>query len=85
MKGIKTKKASKFISIFGLVLLITLTVFSNVQAKSTTLIFSTHDPETGSWGPFYQPWFAAIEKRTNGAVKIEAHWGGELVGFFERL
>jgi TRAP-type C4-dicarboxylate transport system substrate-binding protein len=85
MKEMKTDKTFKFISILGLVFLISIVFFSNVQAKSTTLIFSTHDPETGSWGPFYKPWLAAIEKRTNGAVKIEVHWGAELVGFFESM
>jgi TRAP-type C4-dicarboxylate transport system substrate-binding protein len=32
---------------------------------------------------FCAPWFAELEKRTNGRVKIEEHWNSELAGLFE--
>ena len=52
-------------------------------AKPVTLVFSSHDPKGGSWAEVYDPFFAAVEQRTNGMVKFEQHWGGELSGFFE--
>ena len=48
-----------------------------------TLIFSIHDPESGSWAEIFKPFFAEIEERTNGGIIIEEHWSGELAGFFE--
>jgi len=51
--------------------------------KPTVIVFSSHDKRGGSWAEIYDPFFAAVEKRTNGAVKFEQHWGGELSGFFE--
>ena len=56
---------------------------SQPAAKPVTLVFSTHDPAGGSWAEVYDPFFAAVEQRTNGMVKFEQHWGGELSGFFE--
>ncbi|OGO21055.1 MAG: hypothetical protein A2144_13215 [Chloroflexi bacterium RBG_16_50_9] len=54
-------------------------------AKPITLVFSSHDPATGSWGETYNPFFKEIEQRTGGKVKIEAHWGGELAGLFDAV
>ncbi len=51
--------------------------------KPVTIVFSSHDPKGGSWAEIYDPFFAAVEQRTNGMVKFEQHWGGELSGFFE--
>jgi TRAP-type C4-dicarboxylate transport system substrate-binding protein len=48
-----------------------------------TLIFSSHDAEGGTWAEIFNPFFAEIEQRTNGGIKIEQHWNGELAGFFE--
>jgi TRAP-type C4-dicarboxylate transport system substrate-binding protein len=48
-----------------------------------TLVFSSHDPKEGSWSETYQPFFDAIETRTNGGIIIEDHWSAELVGFME--
>jgi TRAP-type C4-dicarboxylate transport system substrate-binding protein len=51
--------------------------------KPITLVFSSHDPKEGSWAETYQPFFDAIEKRTNGGIIIEDHWSEELVGMME--
>lgn len=56
---------------------------TTAPAKPITLIFSSHDPATGSWSSTYGPWMKEIEQKTNGMVKIEAHWNGELVGLFD--
>jgi TRAP-type C4-dicarboxylate transport system substrate-binding protein len=56
---------------------------TTTPAKPVTIVFSTHDPAGGSWAEVYDPFFAAVEQRTNGLVKFEQHWGGELSGFFE--
>jgi TRAP-type C4-dicarboxylate transport system substrate-binding protein len=45
-----------------------------------TLVFTHHDPLGGLWDTeLYGPLFAEIEERSGGAVKVEAHWAGELV------
>lgn len=51
--------------------------------KATNIVWSCHDVKGGSWSEIYDPFFAAVTKRTNGAVTFEQHWGGELSGFFE--
>jgi TRAP-type transport system periplasmic protein len=49
-------------------------------AKSTTLVFSGQEmPGDALVTGFFQPWFAEIEKRTAGKVKVEDHWGEQLV------
>jgi len=49
--------------------------------EAITLVFSTHDPETNHMVVgIYKPWFEMIEKKTNGKVKFEMHYNGELVG-----
>jgi TRAP-type C4-dicarboxylate transport system substrate-binding protein len=48
-----------------------------------TLVFTSHDPKEGSWAETYQPFFDAVEERTNGGIIIEDHWSAELVGFVE--
>jgi TRAP-type transport system periplasmic protein len=53
-------------------------------AKQITLVFSSFDPPNGTWQVyFFDPWFAEIEKRSGGRVKIEDHWGGELAGMMD--
>jgi len=50
-------------------------------AQPITLVFNTHDPETNSMvSGIYKPWFAMIEQKTNGKVKFEMHYNGELLG-----
>lgn len=51
-------------------------------ARSKMLIFSTHEMPGSIWQTeVFEPWFAEIEKRTGGKVKIQTHYGGELVNF----
>jgi TRAP-type C4-dicarboxylate transport system substrate-binding protein len=53
---------------------------TNVFAKTTTLVFSDHDPETNNMVVgIFKPMFRMIEERTGGQVKIEEHYNGELV------
>jgi TRAP-type C4-dicarboxylate transport system substrate-binding protein len=77
------------------VLLVTMvfSVFACTNQSSTTtpsgttasqpikLVFSTHESNTGLYyTKFWKPWIDEVEKRTNGKVKIEAHFNGELAG-----
>jgi TRAP-type transport system periplasmic protein len=49
-------------------------------AKPITLVFNTFKPNTDYQSvEIFQPWFAEIEKRTGGRVKVEAHYNQELV------
>jgi TRAP-type C4-dicarboxylate transport system substrate-binding protein len=77
-----------FISV-GLVLLM---VFVVVGCAKTTpapaqvikLVFSEFEPAGSYWETeIARPYFAELEKRTNGKVKVEQHYGGELVGLFD--
>src|SRR4030042_116437 len=46
-----------------------------------TLIFSTHESNAGLYyARFLKPWIDEVEKRTEGKIKIEAHFNGELAG-----
>jgi len=48
------------------------------------LVFTEFEPANSFWDTdFARPWFAELEKRTGGRVKVEAHWGGEIAGLFE--
>jgi TRAP-type C4-dicarboxylate transport system substrate-binding protein len=48
------------------------------------MVFTDHEPPGSYWETQVQgPWINEIEERTNGRVKIEAHYGGELVGLFD--
>jgi TRAP-type C4-dicarboxylate transport system substrate-binding protein len=54
---------------------------STTTVTPVTLIFSTHESNTGLYYQrFFKPWMDEIEKRTNGRVKIEGHFNGELAG-----
>ncbi|MFC1945658.1 TRAP transporter substrate-binding protein DctP [Chloroflexota bacterium] len=47
--------------------------------KPITLIFSTHDPEANMMvNDIMKTWFAMIEDRSGGRIKIEPHYAGEL-------
>jgi TRAP-type C4-dicarboxylate transport system substrate-binding protein len=48
-----------------------------------TLVVSQVDNKGCSWEEVYDPFYAAVEQRTNGGIKFELHWSGELSGFFE--
>lgn len=59
----------------------------NTQASAPTpanpikLVFTHTDTADSFWATdFYLPFFADLEKRTGGRVKVEAHWNGELAG-----
>lgn len=52
--------------------------------EATTLVFTFHDPDTNNqWVNIFQPWFAQIEQETNGQVKFEPHFMGELVSLMD--
>ena len=80
--GLPMKTSLKLSCIVSLFIIIATTSI-HAGEKRYTLVFSSHDIRGGSWAKTYEPWFSEIEKRTNGRVKIEAHWGGELVDLAE--
>jgi TRAP-type C4-dicarboxylate transport system substrate-binding protein len=58
----------------------TVTTTSSAAPQPITLIFNGQEMPGGTYVQgFFDPWFSAIEERTGGRVKIEAHWGEELV------
>lgn len=61
----------------------TATSTATQSVKATKIIWSFVDNKGSSWEEVYNPFWSAVEKRTNGAVKFEIHWSGELSGFFE--
>jgi TRAP-type C4-dicarboxylate transport system substrate-binding protein len=59
----------------------TATQTATATVKPITLVFSTHESNTGIfYDRFWKPWMDEIEKRTNGRIKIEGHFNGELAG-----
>jgi len=53
-------------------------------AEPIKLIFSEFEPPGSYWETEVgAPYCAELEKRTEGKVKIEQHYGGELVGLFD--
>jgi len=94
MKMNKSLRIFTPVGILSLVLLISLLVVgvscggnssttaqtTSTSVKPITLVFSTFEPEVSFiWSGFYKPWFADIEQRSNGRVKIETHLSGELL------
>jgi TRAP-type transport system periplasmic protein len=60
------------------------TASSVSSVKPITLVFTEFEAANSFWDTeFAKPWFAELEKRTNGRVKVEAHWGGEIAGLFD--
>lgn len=52
---------------------------TSTPVKPITLVFTSGESSTGRWATdFFNPWFADLEKRTGGRVKVELHYGGEL-------
>ncbi|MBN1625825.1 MAG: TRAP transporter substrate-binding protein DctP [Deltaproteobacteria bacterium] len=84
MKG---KKLVQFIGIgfLSLVMIFSIVISAQeAQAKPVTLVLTTHEAPGGTYATgFYAAWMAEIEKRTNGQVKIEPHFGGELVNMMD--
>jgi TRAP-type C4-dicarboxylate transport system substrate-binding protein len=54
-------------------------------AQSTKLIFADMASPNSVTAKCTQWWGSEIEKRTNGKVKFEYHWGGSLVGAYEQM
>ena len=64
-------------------LLLTVSFFTQAQK---TLVYSDHQPLEGMRTTFLKDiLFPAIEKESNGQLKIEAHWNGELAIAYEGL
>jgi TRAP-type C4-dicarboxylate transport system substrate-binding protein len=48
------------------------------------LVFTSHNSGSGFWRTeVIEPYFTELEKRTNGRVKVEQHWNGELVNLID--
>ena len=91
MKQIRSRKQLIPVTTI-LVLIIALTAFFGAcgnEAKPTstqpiTLIFTSHNSGSGFWRKsVIEPYFLELEKRTNGRVKVEQHWNGELVNLID--
>lgn len=56
------------------------------SAGERTLIYSDHEPLGGMRTRFInEVFFPAVEKESNGRLKIEAHWGGKLSISYDAL
>lgn len=52
--------------------------------EPVTLVFTSHNSGDGFWRKsVIEPYFLELEKRTNGQVKVEQHWNGELVNLID--
>jgi TRAP-type C4-dicarboxylate transport system substrate-binding protein len=52
--------------------------------EPVTLVFTSHNAGGGFWHKsVIEPYFIELEKRTNGRVKVEQHWNGELVSLMD--
>ncbi len=70
------------------ILLIVLCTFSAsmASAQTKTLVYTDHEPLGNMRTRFInEVFFPAIEKESNGRLKIEAHWGGELSISYDAL
>lgn len=68
-----------------LTMLVTLLVPTTVSATQI-LKYTDHEPLGGMRTQFIKDvFFSAIEKESNGRLKIEAHWGGELASGYDAL
>ncbi|MDD5702851.1 MAG: TRAP transporter substrate-binding protein DctP [Dehalococcoidales bacterium] len=57
---------------------------STAPVQQITLVYSDFEPAGSFWDTeVTQVWFAELEKRTGGRVKVESHFGGELYGLFD--
>ena len=56
------------------------------MAQEKTLIYSDHEPLGGMRTRFIKDvFFSAIEKESNGRLKIQAHWDGKLATGYDAL
>jgi TRAP-type C4-dicarboxylate transport system substrate-binding protein len=93
MKQIKQRKFTFPIVCALLMLVILVTSFVSGCTKeeeiTTTeepvvLVFTSHNSASGFWRKeVIEPYFTELEKRTNGRVKVEQHWNGELVNLID--
>lgn len=67
-------------------LLLATSLLPAVASASQTLTYSDHEPLGGMRTRFINDvFFPAIEKESQGRLKIDAHWGGELNTSYEAL
>jgi len=60
------------------------TTTATTPVKPVTLVFTSHNSGSGFWRKsVIEPYFIELEKRTNGRVKVEQHWNGELVNLID--
>ncbi|WP_230326481.1 TRAP transporter substrate-binding protein DctP [Citrobacter sp. Res13-Sevr-PEB04-36] len=75
------KTSGKYLAMLFVALLLPTTV-----SATQTLTYSDHEPLGGMRTHFLNDvLFPAIEKESNGHLKIEAHWGGELSNSYNAL
>lgn len=75
-----------YIKIIFCLLLITITILPSKIYSQTILVYSDHQPLEGMRTQFLnEVFFPAIEKESEGRLKIEAHWNGELAIAYEAL
>lgn len=69
-----------------LVLLLATSLLPTIASASQTLIYSDHEPLGGMRTRFINDvFFPEIEKESQGRLKVDAHWGGELNTSYEAL
>jgi len=67
-------------------LLLTISLLPAAASATQVLIYSDHEPLGGMRTRFINDvFFPAIEKESQGRLKVDAHWGGELNNSYEAL
>lgn len=75
------KLIKKFLSVIFAMLLL-----PAAASAERVLVYSDHEPLGGMRTRFIKEvFFEALEKESNGRLKIEAHWDGELAGSYDAL
>ena len=75
------KKPGLCVFLFSLAVL-----WISAPAAAQTLRYSDHEPLGGMRTRFINDvFFAALEKESNGRLKVDAHWGGELSSGYDAL
>jgi TRAP-type C4-dicarboxylate transport system substrate-binding protein len=60
------------------------TTTSTANEPTITLTYTEHDTANSWWvTEIIEPWFIELEQVSNGRIKIERHYGGELFGIFD--
>ncbi|AWH88943.1 TRAP transporter substrate-binding protein DctP [Limnobaculum parvum] len=69
-----------------LLILLAMLLLPTAALATQTLKYTDHEPLGGMRTRFIkEAFFSAIEKESNGRLKIEAHWGGELASGYDAL